>query len=211
LDASRSSSGGWFYRQISLPRHPEPELDQAQASYFSNLFAAAAASFNSVPQASLVPAVLPPLAPNVPAAVTVPLAPATAANVPAAVTVPLAPATAGLAALYDPVFGLIEAHRKAEAAHIASLREQERLADIWHCDAAEQACHEEFRIFDALLVAAATTLPGLVAKLIYLQDIANREAWMLEDRPDAAIHLLEGFMASVTNVCKAMRLAPASP
>jgi hypothetical protein len=106
-----------FYRQISLPRHPEPELDQAQASYFSNLFAAAAASFNSVPQASLVPAVLPPLAPNVPAAVTV----------------PLAPATAGLAALYDPVFGLIEAHRKAEAAHIASLREQERLekADIW--------------------------------------------------------------------------------
>jgi len=138
---------------------------------------------------------------------------AMAPNVPAAVTVPLAPATAGSATPEDPVFGLIDAHRKASLVYLASLREQERLekADIWHCDAAEQACHEEFRIFDALLVAAATTLPGLVAKLIYLQDIANREAWMLEDRPDAAIHLLEGFMASVTNVCRAMRLAPASP
>jgi hypothetical protein len=64
------------------------------------------------------------------------------------------------------VFGLIDAHRKASLVHLASLREQERLekADIWHCDAAEQACHEEFRIFDALLAAGATTLPGLVAK-----------------------------------------------
>jgi hypothetical protein len=31
-------------------------------------------------------------------------------------------------------------------------------------------------------------------------DIANREAWMLNDRPDAAILLLEGFVASVANV-----------
>jgi hypothetical protein len=51
-----------------------------------------------------------------------------------------------------------------------------------------------------LLAAAATTLPGLVAKLSYLQDIANREAWMLTDRPDAAILLLEGFAAAVMNV-----------
>ena len=123
-------------------------------------------------------------------------------DVPRAVTVPLAPATAGHAALQDPVLGLIEAHRKAEAVHRASLQEQERLerADIWNCDAAEQACHEEFRIFDALLAAGATTLPGLVAKLFYLQDIANRDAWMLTNRPDAAIHLLEGFVASVANV-----------
>jgi hypothetical protein len=100
------------------------------------------------------------------------------------------------------VFGLIEAHRKASVVHLASLREQERLekADIWNCDAAEQACHDEFRIFDALLAAGATTLPGLVAKLFYLQDIAHRDAWMLTDRPDAAILLLEGFVASVANV-----------
>src|SRR6266849_4745435 len=102
---------------------------------------------------------------------------AMAPNVPAAVTFPPASETAGPATPEDPVFGLIDAHRKASLVHLASLREQERLekADIWHCDAAEQACHEEFRIFDALLVAAAMTLPGLVAKLFYLQDIANRE------------------------------------
>jgi hypothetical protein len=112
------------------------------------------------------------------------------------------PSLAVPAALQDPVFGLIEAHRKASVVHLASLREQERLekADIWNCDAAEQACHEEFRIFDALLAAGATTLPGLVAKLFYLQDIAHRDAWMLTDRPDAAILLLEGFVASVGNV-----------
>jgi hypothetical protein len=102
----------------------------------------------------------------------------------------------------DPVFGLIEAHRNASVVHLASLREQERLekADIWECDAAEQACHEEFRIFDALLAAGATTPPGLVAKLFYLQDIAHCDAWMLTDRLDAAILLLEGFAVSVANV-----------
>jgi hypothetical protein len=127
---------------------------------------------------------------------------AMAPNVPAAVTIPLAPATAGPAALQDPVIGLIEAHRKAEAVHLASLRELERLekAGIEDSDVSEQPCHAEFEAFDALLAAGATTLPGLIAKLFYLQDIANREAWMLNDRPDAAIHLLEGFMASVMNV-----------
>jgi hypothetical protein len=59
------------------------------------------------------------------------------------------------------VFGLIEAHRKASVVHLAALRERERLekADIWICDAADYACHEEFRIFDALLAAPAATLP----------------------------------------------------
>jgi hypothetical protein len=54
--------------------------------------------------------------------------------------------------------------------------------------------------FDVLLAAATTTLPGIVAKLAYLQDIANRDASMLTDRPDAAIRLLEGFVAPVANV-----------
>jgi hypothetical protein len=120
-----------------------------------------------------------------------------ASNVPAAVTVPLVPATAGLAALQDPVFGLIEAHRKAEAAHSASLREQERLekAGIWHCDAVEQACHEEFRI-----CSRGNHASRACCQLAYLRDIAERDAWMLTDRPDAAILLLEGFVASVANV-----------
>jgi hypothetical protein len=102
----------------------------------------------------------------------------------------------------DPVFGLIEAHRKAEVRWVASLQELERLekAGVNGSDVDEQPCHDAFKAFDAVVIVGATTLPGLVAKLFYLQDIANREAWMLNDRPDAAIHLLEGFVASIANV-----------
>ena len=46
---------------------------------------------------------------------------AMAPSIPAAVTIPPAPA-----ALPDPVFGLIEAHRKAHVAHMASLELQNR-------------------------------------------------------------------------------------
>jgi hypothetical protein len=103
----------------------------------------------------------------------------------------------------DPVFGLIEAHRKAYRGHEAALDEQERLERIGDEEAdwvVEAPCHAAFIAFDVLLAAPAATLPGIVAKLAYLQDIAKRDAWMLTDRPDAAILLLEGFVASVTNV-----------
>jgi hypothetical protein len=120
-------------------------------------------------------------------------------DVPQAVTIPPSPAIAG----HDPVFGLIEAHRKAGSLHLAAIKELDRLDRIpgfkdW--GVTERPCHDEFEAFDALLAAAATTLPGLVAKLFYLQDIAHRDAWMLTDRPDAAILLLEGFVASIANV-----------
>jgi hypothetical protein len=99
----------------------------------------------------------------------------------------------------DPVFGLIAAHRKASVVHLASLRERARLekAGIWHCDAAEQACHEEFQ---DIRCAAGSRGNHASGKLFYLQDIAHRDAWMLTDRPDAAILLLEGFVTSVANV-----------
>jgi hypothetical protein len=118
-------------------------------------------------------------------------------DVPAAVTVPLAPA------LHDPVFGLIEAHRKAGRDHEAALVEQERLERIGDKAAdwvGEAPCHAEFKAFDALLVAAATTLPGLVAKLAYLQDIAEREPWMFDGRKGSALRPIEGFAASIANV-----------
>jgi len=128
---------------------------------------------------------------------------AMASNVPAAVTVPLAPATAESTALPDPIFGLIEAHKKADRDHEAALDEQEHLERIGDRAAdwiGEATCHASFNAFEVLLAAPATTLPGIRAKLAYLQDIANRDAWMLTDHPDAAILLLEGFVASVTNV-----------
>jgi hypothetical protein len=104
----------------------------------------------------------------------------------------------------DPVFGLIEAHRRASAAHGIALGEQARLEQLGEIDAAwsiaEQPCHAEFNAFDALLSAEATTVPGIVAQLAYLQDIAEHDAWMFSDREDSAPRLLKGFAASIANV-----------
>jgi hypothetical protein len=130
---------------------------------------------------------------------------AMAPNVPAAVTVPLATATAEpTAALPDPVFGLIEAHRKADRDFDAALDEQNRLELIGDEAAAdlvgEAPCHAAFNAFDVLLAAPAATLPGIVAKLAYLQDIAKCDAWMFNDRHGSAILLIESFAASIANV-----------
>jgi hypothetical protein len=103
----------------------------------------------------------------------------------------------------DPVFGLIEAHKQASLDHSAALVEQERLeriGDIAGSWAAETCCHAEFEAFDVLLSAAATTVPGIVAKLAYLQGIAESDAWMFDDREGCATSLLEGFAASISNV-----------
>ena len=103
-----------------------------------------------------------------------------------------------------PVFGLIEAHRKADRDHEAALDEQERLERIGDHAAAdlagEASCHAAFKAFDALLSAAATTVPGILAQLAYLQEIAKREAWMFNDRADSGPRLIEGFAASIANV-----------
>jgi hypothetical protein len=130
---------------------------------------------------------------------------AMAPNVPAAVTVPLATATAEpTAALPDPVFGLIEAHRKADRDFDAALDEQGRLERIGDEAAAdlvgEALCHAAFNAFDVLLAAPAATLPGIVAQLACLQEIAERDAWMFSDREDSATRLLKGFAASIANV-----------
>ena len=104
----------------------------------------------------------------------------------------------------DPMFGMIEAHRKADRDHEAALDEQERLERIGDHAAAdlagEASCHAAFKAFDALLSAAATTVPGILAQLAYLQEIAKRDAWMFSDRADSAPRLIEGFSASIANV-----------
>jgi hypothetical protein len=108
--------------------------------------------------------------------------------------------------IQDPVFGLIEAHRKAGCDHEAALVEQARLEQIGDNAAAwlvsEAPCHAEFKAFDALLSAAATTVPGIVAQLAYLQEIAEHDAWRFNDREDSATMLLEGFAASIANILR---------
>jgi len=124
-------------------------------------------------------------------------------DVPQAVTVPLAPGKPVSTSAPDPMFGMIEAHRKADRDHEAALDEQERLewiGDDAADSAAEASCHAAFKAFDALLSAAATTVPGILAQLAYLQEIAEREAWMFNDRADSAPRLIEGFSASIANV-----------
>jgi len=103
----------------------------------------------------------------------------------------------------DPMFGMIEAHRKADRDFDAALDEQEPLERIGDEAAdwvGEAPCHAAFKAFDALLSAAATTVPGILAQLAYLQEIAKRDAWMLNDRADSAPRLIEGFSASIANV-----------
>ena len=103
----------------------------------------------------------------------------------------------------DPMFGMIEAHRKADRDHESALDEQERQRIGDHAAAnlaGEASCHPAFKAFDALLSAAATTVPGILAQLAYLQEIAKRDAWMFSDRADSAPRLIEGFSASIANV-----------
>jgi hypothetical protein len=99
---------------------------------------------------------------------------------------------------------MIEAHRKADRDHEAALDEQERLERIGDIAAAylagEASCHAAFKAFDALLSAAATTVPGILAQMAYLQEIAKRDAWMFSDREDSAPRLIEGFSASIANI-----------
>ena len=65
---------------------------------------------------------------------------------------------------------------------------------------AEAPCHAEYEAFDVLLSAAATTVPGIVAQMAYLQEIAEHDAWRFSDREDSATMLLEGFAASIANI-----------
>jgi hypothetical protein len=96
----------------------------------------------------------------------------------------------------DPVFGLIEAHRKAEAKHNRSVN-----LHGFEGDPITEKSFGDVRIsFMAVVEAAATTPPGLVAKATYLQDLARREAWMFEQVDPVAVQLVEAFAASVENV-----------
>lgn len=100
--------------------------------------------------------------------------------------------------LDDPVFELIEAHRVAGAAHAAAIRDADRLGGFRWGHITEKPCHDENEAFEALVRAAATTQPGLLAKLAYLREIAESdEAWMLDEREGTALNLMKSFAGSL--------------
>jgi hypothetical protein len=104
----------------------------------------------------------------------------------------------------DPVRGLIEAHRNAHAAHLAAIEELARFEEAgdWdHDGITEKPCHSANEAFAALVAAPATTLPGLLAKLAYLQDLESKfeTEWMINDRVGAAV-FIQSFAASVKSI-----------
>jgi hypothetical protein len=118
-----------------------------------------------------------------------------------AAAIPTAALTAAPA--IDPVFELIEAHRKARVAHYAAIRELARreARGDWDSDwITEQPSVDDYDAFDRVVGAAATTPAGLFAKINYLREFAEREAWMFGERDRAAIALLESFEASINNI-----------
>jgi hypothetical protein len=106
----------------------------------------------------------------------------------------------------DPVFALIDAHRKACNAHVAAMQLQNRIektrgsfAANW---VAEKPCRDENEAFAGLVFSVATTLPGLEAKLAYLRELAEDDewGWVFDEREGTALGLIESFCGSIGNV-----------
>ncbi|MBR1277736.1 hypothetical protein [Bradyrhizobium sp. AUGA SZCCT0283] len=114
------------------------------------------------------------------------------------------PVTVLPAAPADPIFVAIDKHKKANAAHQASIDELARLERILGDEAdgsiAEKPCRDENVAFSLLVGTAATTVAGLFAKIDYLSEIAAREAWMLDEREGTALDLIESFAGSLRNI-----------
>jgi hypothetical protein len=116
-----------------------------------------------------------------------------------AIALTVAPAWAAAPAV-DPIYAAIERHKEAEAAHLAAIEELNRHQKIdrsTDCGITEKPCHDESFAFEILVGAAAAALPGLLAKLTYLQELAEREEWMFDEREGTAIRLIESFVVSV--------------
>jgi hypothetical protein len=105
----------------------------------------------------------------------------------------------------DPLFDLIEAHRRAHITHLESLALQTRLEQKhgngscgW---VSEKPCLDEDEAFEALIAGTAVSLAGLLAKLDYLQNLDNDDEteWMLHERIHAPA-LIESFVASLKNI-----------
>jgi hypothetical protein len=79
----------------------------------------------------------------------------------------------------------------------------EKLRGAWRGNwITEKPCRDENEAFEALVGTAVNTVPGLLAKLAYLQELAqsNEWSWVIEERDGTALHLIESFAASLANI-----------
>src|SRR5882724_11757199 len=110
----------------------------------------------------------------------------------------------GPAYAIDPVFDLIDKHRKAHIAHLAALELRARYERRYGSSASwisEEPCCDEDDVFEAFVVAPATTMPGLVAKLAYFKELASEfeTEWMVQHRAECAV-VIQSFAASLKNI-----------
>jgi hypothetical protein len=106
------------------------------------------------------------------------------ATVLALATIPPASALAVPVSPLDPVFGLIEAHRTAQAALLVALAEQNRLERIGDPTAylvSDAEAEAQINAFVELIETAPPTLAGLQAWAAYLGEIMNAEEWMFDE------------------------------
>jgi hypothetical protein len=96
----------------------------------------------------------------------------------------------------DAVYGLIEAHRAAHAAHILACDEQDRLEQMGgpSSDVAEGPCNADMDAIHELIQTAPTTLAGLVAWAKYLNEV---EAWMIEEQGAPLVATLNSTLRNV--------------
>jgi hypothetical protein len=105
----------------------------------------------------------------------------------------------------DPIFAIIDAHRKTHVAHMAALTRQSQLEtsdfDRDHDDVVEQTCLAEDDAFEAFVAAPATTIEGLVTKLAYFEELASEHdtEWLVHDCVECA-DLINSFTASLKNI-----------
>jgi hypothetical protein len=113
------------------------------------------------------------------------------------------------ASLSDPICDLIDAHKNACAAHLDALKVQNRIEELRGAGCGnwitEKPCHDENDAFTALVGAAVTTAPALLAKLAYLQALAENDewGWVFDEREGTATRLLESFTVSLANIATA--------
>jgi hypothetical protein len=80
--------------------------------------------------------------------------------------IPPTPTSAAPRGLAGPIFSLIEAHRRARAAYLVALAEQNRLDEIGDRTAdwvAAKQCDADIAALENLVETASTTFAGLVA------------------------------------------------
>jgi hypothetical protein len=140
----------------------------------------------------------PPVDPTRRRLLTIAAGSAVAAVIPTAVV-------AGIPTSVDPVFELIEIHRKAHAAHMAALQLQNRFERRYGTGhgrwISTKPCHDEDDAFEAFVAEPAVTMQGLSAKLAYFDELASEfeTEWMVYDRAEAGV-LIQSFAASLKNI-----------